>query len=90
MLDLGKMDTEKRNERTMHIDEMSTSEIVALINSEDHRCAEAVKAALPEIAQAVDIIYGKLHNGGFDLLRRGHVGAARHTGRVGMPAHLRC
>ena len=64
MLDLGKMDTEKRNERTMHIDEMSTSEIVALINSEDHRCAEAVKAALPEIAQAVDIIYGKLHNGG--------------------------
>ena len=64
MLELSRMDTERRNERSMHIDEMTTRDMVELINSEDHKCAEAVREALPDIARAVDIIYERLARGG--------------------------
>ena len=41
-VELRKIDTEQRNPRTMHIDTLSTLEMVKLINDEDHRVAEAV------------------------------------------------
>ena len=50
-MELGKLDTEKRNSKTTHIDMMSTIDMVTVINDEDHRCAEAVKAVLPDIAR---------------------------------------
>ena len=50
--DLSRIDTEQRNPATAHIDTLSTLEMAELINQEDHRCAEAVKAVLPEIARA--------------------------------------
>ena len=53
MVDLRKIATEQRNPRTTHIDELSTLEMVKLINDEDHRVAEAVARVLPEIARAV-------------------------------------
>ena len=34
-VELKKIDTEKRNERSMHIDSMSTLDMVKLINEED-------------------------------------------------------
>lgn len=40
-VELKKIDTEKRNERSMHIDSMSTLDMVKLINEEDHKVAEA-------------------------------------------------
>ena len=43
--DLSRIDTEQRNPATAHIDTLSTLEMAALINQEDHRCAEAVKEA---------------------------------------------
>ena len=52
-VELRKIDTEQRNPRTMHIDTLSTLEMVKLINDEDHRVAEAVARVLPEIARAV-------------------------------------
>ena len=52
-VELRKIDTEQRNPRTMHIDTLSTLEMVKLINDEDHRVAEAVAQVLPEIARAV-------------------------------------
>ena len=48
-VELRKIDTEQRNPRTMHIDTLSTLEMVKLINDEDHRVAEAVAKVLPEI-----------------------------------------
>ena len=36
-VELKKIDTEKRNERSMHIDSMSTLDMVKLINEEDIR-----------------------------------------------------
>ena len=47
-VELKKIDTEKRNERSMHIDSMSTLDMVKLINEEDHKVAEAVAEVTPE------------------------------------------
>ena len=41
-VELRKIDTEQRNPRTMHIDTLSTLEMVKLINDEDHRVGDAV------------------------------------------------
>ena len=46
-VELDKIATEQRNPRTAHIDEVSTLEMVTLINSEDHRVADAVQEVLP-------------------------------------------
>jgi len=48
--------TERRNPRASALSSFSTSEILELMNEEDARVAEAVRAALPQIAHAVDTI----------------------------------
>ena len=83
--ELSRMDTEQRNPRTMGIDTLPTLEMAALINSEDHRCAEAVKAVLPEIAQAIDIIYAQIQKGG----RLFYCGAGT-SGRLGVLDAAEC
>lgn len=85
MIELKKLDTEKRNERTMRIDEMSTLEMLSVINDEDHKVAEAVKEVLPEIARAVDIVYEQLHRGG----RLIYCGAGT-SGRLGVLDAVEC
>ena len=85
MIELKKLDTERRNERTMHIDEMSTLEMLTVINEEDHRVADAVKQVLPEIAQTVDMVYEKLRNGG----RLIYCGAGT-SGRLGVLDAVEC
>ena len=64
MVELKRIDTEQRNPLTMQIDTLSTLDMAALINSEDHKCAEAVREVLPQIAQSIDLIYEKVHSGG--------------------------
>ena len=64
MANLSQLQTEQRNPNSMHIDRMSTLDMVSVINQEDHRVAEAVEKELPQIAQAVDVIYEQLKNGG--------------------------
>ena len=53
IMELNKIATEQRNDKTMHIDELSTLEMVKLINDEDKRVAVAVEKELDHIAQAV-------------------------------------
>ena len=60
---LHQLDTEQRNPASAGIDRMSTLEMVTLINTEDHHCAEAVARVLPEIARSVDLIEGQLRKG---------------------------
>ena len=84
-VELRKIDTEQRNPRTMHIDTLSTLEMVKLINDEDHRVAEAVAQVLPEIARAVDIIYEQLRQGG----RLFYCGAGT-SGRLGVLDAVEC
>ncbi|MFP9135862.1 N-acetylmuramic acid 6-phosphate etherase [Devosia sp. XGJD_8] len=56
MAELDQLVSEARNPATMQIDLMSTTEILAAMNSEDTKVAEAVKRELPQIATAVDRI----------------------------------
>ena len=84
-VELNKLDTEKRNTRSMSIDTLTTYDMVELINSEDKRCAEAVNAVLPEIAQSIDVIYNKLRNGG----RLFYCGAGT-SGRLGVLDAAEC
>ena len=61
---LNKIATEQRNPRTLHIDEVSTLDMVKLINSEDRTVAESIVPVLPKIAEAIDVIADRISRGG--------------------------
>lgn len=84
-VDLKKLDTERRNPLTANIDTLSTLEMAKLINAEDHHCAEAVEAVLPQIAQSIDMIYEKIRSGG----RLFYAGAGT-SGRLGVLDAAEC
>ncbi len=84
-MELSKLDTEKRNAKTMNIDTLSTLDMITVINEEDHSCAEAVKLVLPEIAQSIDVIYAQLRKGG----RLFYCGAGT-SGRLGVLDAAEC
>ena len=71
--------TEKRNRRTRRIDEMSTLQIVDVINAEDSLVPAAVGRQRRQIAAAVDVIAERLRKGG----RMFYVGAGT-SGRLGV------
>ena len=77
--------TETRNPNTTNIDMMTTEEIVAVINEEDHKVAEAIKSELPQVAKAVDMIVDKLRAGG----RLIYAGAGT-SGRLGVLDAVEC
>lgn len=58
------LNTEKRNPKTMHLESMTTKEIVELINEENSTVAAAVHMALPAIAEACDAVTTAIQNGG--------------------------
>ena len=64
IMELSTIATEKRNENTLHIDELETLEMIRLINTEDKKVAYAVEKEVDNIAAAVDVIAEKLRNGG--------------------------
>lgn len=76
---LNELTTEQLNERTKHIDRLSTEEIVNLINQEDRLIADALGALTPQIAAAADMIIRSFRNGG----RLFYIGAGT-SGRLGI------
>ncbi|WP_273320547.1 N-acetylmuramic acid 6-phosphate etherase [Vallitalea guaymasensis] len=64
MVKLSDIETEQKNERTKNIDILTTIEVLQLMNDEDKKVAGAVQKVLPDIAEAVDIIYEKIADGG--------------------------
>lgn len=56
--------TEKPNPHTLHLDELSTIEIIRIMNDEDKKVALAVENELPKIAQAIEIIVKQLNLNG--------------------------
>ena len=76
---LNQLDTEKVNQNSLHIDEMSTIDILKTINNEDQKVAFVVQDVILQIAQAVDCIYKKMCLGG----RLIYVGAGT-SGRLGI------
>ena len=77
--------TEMRNERTMHFDKMSTSEMVAAMAAENYNSARAVEAASEDIARAVDAVAEAFGKGG----RLFMIGAGT-SGRLGVLDAAEC
>ena len=61
---LNHLTTERRNEKTMNLDTLSTHELLEIMNEEDHKVPEAVREAIPEIEKAVQAIIKALRSGG--------------------------
>jgi N-acetylmuramic acid 6-phosphate etherase len=76
---LSLLPTEARNPRSEHIDELSTIDMLRVINDEDATVAAAVREALPPIAAAVDAISARFSRGG----RLFYIGAGT-SGRLGV------
>lgn len=79
MIQLSELITEVLNEKTVHIDECETMEILKMMNDEDATVAGAVRHELVHIADAVDAISERLKNGG----RLFYIGAGT-SGRIGI------
>jgi N-acetylmuramic acid 6-phosphate etherase len=77
--------TEQSNSRSQHIDSMTSEEIIQTINEEDRTVADSISRALPQIAQAIDLIVERLNRGG----RLIYVGAGT-SGRLGMLDAVEC
>lgn len=71
--------TELRNENSTHIDQMTSLEMVTLMNRENMNSVLAVDAALPNIARAVDAAANAIGNGG----KLVYIGAGT-SGRLGV------
>ncbi len=84
-MELSNIATEQRNERTMHIDELNTLEMVQLINSEDKLVADAVEKVLPQVAEAIDYAAERLKVGG----RLIYIGCGT-SGRLGILDAVEC
>lgn len=63
-IDLSTLTTESRNTASENIDNLSTLEMLQVINEEDKKVALAVEEQLPVIAQAVDAITHAFATGG--------------------------
>lgn len=78
-LALATLLTEARNPLTEHLDQLSTLEMLTLINAEDAKITAAVHAELPHIARAVDAMAARFAQGG----RLFYIGAGT-SGRLGV------
>ena len=85
MIALDKITTEQNNEASAHIDEVSTLEMMRIMNEADSEVPCAVKQILPEIARAVDAIAERLRCGG----RLIYMGAGS-SGRLGVLDAAEC
>lgn len=85
MLNLEKLSTEARNPASSRIDKLDTLSMMRVMNDEDQKTALAVKAILPDIARAVDVIADRLKTGG----RLFYMGSGT-SGRLGILDAAEC
>ena len=62
--DIPELETEQHNSASAALDTMSALEIARVLNAEDQKVAAAVEQALPQIAQAIDLIANAILSGG--------------------------
>ena len=82
---LEHLTTEARNPASEELDGLSAAEVVALINAEDRKIADAVAEQAEEIAKAIEAIANRLSNGG----RLVYIGAGT-SGRLGLLDAAEC
>lgn len=61
---IAQLGTEQRNPNTVNIDRVSTEEMLRMINDEDATVPGKVRAAIPQIAAAIELIFPRLEQGG--------------------------
>lgn len=81
----GLTTTETRNPRTLELDQMSVTELLQVMNSEDRLVPEVIAGVIPEIARAVDLVVESLRGGG----RLVYLGAGT-SGRLGVLDAAEC
>src|SRR5215468_1916935 len=64
MGDLDRLTTEQQNLATADLDRLETLGVLERLNDEDRRVADAVQAALPAVARAVDLAAERWRRGG--------------------------
>lgn len=84
-VDVKKISTEGRNQNTMDIDLLSTTEMLVKINNEDKTVAYAVEKAIPQISLTVDAAVDCLEKGGRII----YIGAGT-SGRLGVLDAVEC
>lgn len=82
---LAKLTTEKRNEKSMNLDEMSIMDTISLMNEEDKKVIEAVNKELPSIEKVIIKCIEALKNEGRII----YVGAGT-SGRIGLLDAVEC
>lgn len=84
-MNLEKLTTEMRNQKSMALDTMSTHDILALMSQEDQQVPQAVETVLPQIESAVEVITTNFKRGG----RLFYLGAGT-SGRLGVLDAAEC
>lgn len=84
-MNLEHLTTERRNEQTMNLDELSIRDALITMNAEDQKVALAVKEAIPEIEQAIKAVIHSFHQKG----RLIYMGAGT-SGRLGVLDAAEC
>ena len=84
-MERGHLITERANPRSADLDRLPIAQALARIQDEDRRLHDALEAARPEIARAVEIVVQRLAGGG----RLIYVGAGT-SGRLGMLDAVEC
>lgn len=85
VIDLKKLVTEKRNQKTRNLDKMTPLELVTVMSEEDENVISAVRAQLPQIAEVVEWCTGRLSKEG----RLIYMGAGT-SGRLGVLDAVEC
>ncbi|MGL5042285.1 MAG: N-acetylmuramic acid 6-phosphate etherase [Culicoidibacterales bacterium] len=85
MVKIDNLTTEKRNQKTLHLDEMTGLELATIMNQEDENVAKAVAEIIPAIGEAIEIIATAFRKGG----RLIYTGAGT-SGRLGVLDAVEC
>src|SRR5699024_1190014 len=85
MKEISILSTEKRNDHTMNIDNMSIHDALLAINNEDLLVAQKVRELIPTIEKVVESVYQSFQRGG----RLFYIGAGT-SGRVGVIDAVEC
>lgn len=83
--DRGHLLTEQVNPNSQRLDELSSEEIVAVCNQEDQKTVDAIAAAKPALAKAIDLTAKAFRDGG----RLFYIGAGT-SGRLGVLDAAEC
>ena len=75
---MSDLTTESRNKATMHLDEMSITEILKTMNDEDQKVPQQIRKVIPDLTKVIEITTKQFRAGGRII----YIGAGT-SGRLG-------